>query len=113
MARPSHEYSESNAALGAAFDVLGKRWTARILYALGDGPLSFSGVGQNVDGISDSVLSTRLSELAHLALVDRSVDGGPPIAVTYRLTPAGSHLVPALAFVGEWAAANLPARPLS
>jgi DNA-binding HxlR family transcriptional regulator len=47
------------------------------------------------------------------ALVQRSVDVGPPVAVTYQVTEAGAALMPALDALTSWAEANLPARSCS
>ena len=55
-------------------------------------PASFSDIRRALGGISDSVLSERLTELAHAGLVLREVEAGPPVAVRYRLTPAGHEL---------------------
>jgi DNA-binding HxlR family transcriptional regulator len=54
------------------------------------------------------MLSERLTELAGAGLVERTVDAGPPITVTYRVTEAGQALVPALDALTVWARANLP-----
>lgn len=105
---PTHEASLCDVALTRVFDVLGKRWNGLILGALAGGPLSFSRLARGVGGISDSVLSERLSGLAALGLVERSVDTGPPVAVTYALTDAGRALLPALAQLKEWARDHLP-----
>ena len=43
-----------------------------------------------MNGISDSVLSERLTELTQAGLNQRTVDEGPPLAVTYALTIAGN-----------------------
>jgi DNA-binding HxlR family transcriptional regulator len=61
-----------------------------------------------VPGISDSVLSDRLSELAEANLVVRSVDPGPPVSVSYSLTDAGGALLPALEQISQWAEHYLP-----
>ena len=60
-------------------------------------------------GISDSVLSERLTELAKAGLVGRSVHEGPPVAVVYELTTAGHGLLPAMNELTSWARKNLPA----
>jgi DNA-binding HxlR family transcriptional regulator len=60
-------------------------------------------------GISDSVLSERLTEVARAGLVQRTVDEGPPLSVSYSLTNSGSVLLPALRGLTTWAAKNLPA----
>jgi DNA-binding HxlR family transcriptional regulator len=50
-----------------------------------------------------------LTELAAAGLVLRTVDPGPPVAVSYELTPAGEALIPALGELARWAAQHLPA----
>jgi DNA-binding HxlR family transcriptional regulator len=104
-----HESRACDAALARAFGFLGKRWNGVILGTLLTGPAGFSELRRAVHGISDSVLSERLAELGRAGLVQRSVDEGPPVAVDYRLTPAGEALLPALNELSTWAAGNLPA----
>jgi DNA-binding HxlR family transcriptional regulator len=94
--------------LARAFDFLGKRWNGVILGTLMDGPATFSELSRAVQGISDSVLSERLTELAVAGLVVRTVAGGRPVSVTYTLSPAGEALMPALHELTRWAACNLP-----
>lgn len=96
-----------DAALARAFSFLGKRWNGVILGVLTAGPRTFGQLRRAVAGISDSVLSDRLSELAGVGLVARAVDEGPPIAVTYSLTEAGAGLSPALHELASWAEENL------
>lgn len=105
----THEPRTCDAALRRAFGFLGKRWNGVIIGTLANGPAGFSELKRGVDGISDSVLSERLAELCAAGLVLRSVDEGPPIAVDYRLTPAGEALIPALRELTAWAKNNLPA----
>jgi DNA-binding HxlR family transcriptional regulator len=103
-----HEPRACDAALTRAFGFLGKRWNGVLLGALVQGPAGFAELRRAVAGISDSVLSERLSELAAAGLVQRTVDEGPPVAVTYQATPAGQALVPALDALSSWAETNLP-----
>ncbi|MDT3316179.1 helix-turn-helix domain-containing protein [Microbacterium sp. KSW4-11] len=105
-----HEARQCDAAVSHAFSVLGKRWNGMILDVLGQGELSFSGVRRAVAGISDAVLSDRLTELADAGLIARHVDAGPPVAVSYALTEAGCRLMPILSQLGEWADGNLQRR---
>jgi DNA-binding HxlR family transcriptional regulator len=60
-----------------------------------------------VEGISDSVLSDRLSALCDAKLVTRNVDEGPPISVAYELTDTGRALLPALEQISRWAEEHL------
>jgi len=106
MSEP-HDRRGCDAAVSHAFSVLGKRWNGMIIDALGGGELSFVGLRRTVGGISDAVLSDRLTELTEARLLERRVDAGPPVAVTYALTDAGERLVPILEQLGTWADANL------
>ncbi len=99
----------ASAALARAFRFLGKRWNAVVLGHLSGGPAGFRELSRAIDGISDSVLSARLADLAAGGLISRTVDEGPPVAVTYALTDLGSSLMPALGQIALWAEANLPA----
>jgi DNA-binding HxlR family transcriptional regulator len=92
-----------------AFDLLGKRWTGVVLGALSGGPTGFSALGRAVEGISDSMLSDRLSELGNAGLITRTVLEGPPLSVSYALTDAGRALLPALAQISRWAEEYLAA----
>jgi DNA-binding HxlR family transcriptional regulator len=96
------------AALASAFKFLGKRWNAVVLGALSTGPAGFRELARSIDGISDSMLSDRLSDLAATGLITRTVDEGPPIAVSYALTERGRALMPALEQIALWAKEHLP-----
>jgi DNA-binding HxlR family transcriptional regulator len=99
----------ADAALVRAFDLLGKRWTGVVLGTLSGGPAGFRALSRAVDGISDSVLSERLSAICDAGLATRTVSEGPPISVAYELTDAGQALLPALEQIGRWAEEHLPA----
>lgn len=96
-----------DAALSRAFGFLGKRWNGVLLGVLLDGPAGFAELKRAVGGISDSVLSARLTDLAVAGLVLREVDAGPPVSVAYRLSTSGEALLPALRELASWAAENL------
>ncbi len=95
-------------ALARAFAFLGKRWSGVVLGNLRYGPAGFSELSRAIGGISDSVLSDRLSDLTAAGLVSRTVDEGPPLSVAYALTPRGEALIPALAQISLWASEHLP-----
>ena len=100
--------SSCDEALVSAFQFLGKRWSGVILGTLIAGPLGFAELGRRVEGISDSVLAERLSDLQASGLVLRQVHVGPPVAVTYTLSIAGCALLPAMHELSLWATNNLP-----
>jgi DNA-binding HxlR family transcriptional regulator len=97
-------------ALARAFQFLGKRWNGVILATLENGTVGFAELGRRVEGISDSVLAERLSELQLAGLIRREVQAGPPVSVTYTLSPAGAALMPVMHQLSVWAAGNLSAR---
>jgi DNA-binding HxlR family transcriptional regulator len=95
-------------SLTRVFEVLGKRWTGLVLAALMNGPGHFAQLRRSVPGISERMLSDRLTELAGLGLVVRKVEEGPPLRVSYRLSEAGLALRPAMTERTRWAEAHLP-----
>jgi DNA-binding HxlR family transcriptional regulator len=94
-------------SLGRAFQFLGKRWTAVLLGHLSGGPAAFRQLSRAIGGVSASVLSDRLSDLAAGGLVTRTVEAGPPLSVTYALTDSGQALMPALEQIALWAQQHL------
>jgi DNA-binding HxlR family transcriptional regulator len=103
----SKECVHGDAALARAFVLLGKRWNALVLGILSVGPAGFRELSRAIGGISDSVLSDRLADLAGAGLIVRTVDEGPPISVSYALTDRGQALIPALEQIGLWATEHL------
>jgi len=87
-----------------AIELIGKRWTGAVIRALLAGPARFNHLLVGIPGISDRVLTERLRELEMEGMVDRLVDPGPPVRVSYRLTPRGRALSPVIAAVDAWAA---------
>jgi DNA-binding HxlR family transcriptional regulator len=100
--------SEPEDGITRVFQVLGKRWTGVVLAALMNGPGHFAQLRRAVGGISERMLSDRLTELASLGLVVRTVEEGPPLRVSYRLTDAGLALKPAMTELMRWADKHLP-----
>ena len=98
----------ADGSLMRAFDLLGKRWTGVVLGTLSGEPTGFRALARTVEGISDSMLSDRLSELGDAGLLTRTVSEGPPLSVSYALTDAGRALLPALEQISRWAEEYLP-----
>jgi DNA-binding HxlR family transcriptional regulator len=96
--------------LSQVFALLGKRWSGLILGVLTGGAAHFAELWRAIPGISERMLSDRLAELADSGLVVREVLEGPPLGVSYRLTPAGMALRPAMEELSRWAQ-TYPLRP--
>lgn len=81
-------------------DVIGRRWTLRILWELRDGPLSFRQLQRACDDLSPTTLNARLGDLRELDIVQVAADG-------YTFTAAGAELMPPLLAVSKWAQRHL------
>ncbi len=71
----------------ALLDLLGRRWTLRIIWELRDGPLTSRALRTACDDASPTVMQARLSELREAGLVELCAGDG------YRLTPLGRELM--------------------
>jgi DNA-binding HxlR family transcriptional regulator len=82
----------------ALLDLLGRRWTLRILWELRDGSApTFRELQARCSDISSSVLNDRLRELRDAGiLASEPADG-------YRLSSDGHDLLQALAPIDAWA----------
>lgn len=87
----------------AAIELIGKRWSGAIIWALSDGPMRFAELKRSIPGLSDRLLSQRLRELEDAGLMSREVDDGPQVKVIYSLTEMGEGLRPAVLALREWA----------
>ena len=86
----------------ALLDLLGRRWTLRVLWELRDEPLGFRALQAACDRMSPTVLTARLGELRTAGLI--TTEGG-----VNRLSPLGADLMTALdplrEYAEDWAAA--------
>jgi DNA-binding HxlR family transcriptional regulator len=80
----------------AALDLLGQRWSLRVLWELRDGPLGARELRRRCDDVSPSVLYARLAELRAAELVDQDADD------RYRLTRLGARLRTAIEPLDKW-----------
>jgi DNA-binding HxlR family transcriptional regulator len=80
----------------ALLDLLGRRWTLRIVWELRGEPLVFRELQARCGGVSPSVLNTRLAELRAALLVEAG-EGG------YTLTALGRELFALFMPVNRWA----------
>jgi DNA-binding HxlR family transcriptional regulator len=83
----------------ALLDLLGRRWTLRVIWELRDGALTARQLRAACDDASPTVLHARLTELREAGLIE--LHGG------YALTPLGREFVeaylPLHRFAERWA----------
>jgi len=91
--------SRTGRPIMALLDLLGRRWTLRVLWELREGAASFRELRERCEAMSPSVLNQRLSELREAGIVALRKEGG------YALTAQGKRLMTALAPLNRWAKA--------
>jgi DNA-binding HxlR family transcriptional regulator len=89
--------SRTGRPIMALLDLLGRRWTLRILWELRKEGLGFRVLQARCDAMSASVLSLRLRELREAGILE--TDG----AGVNRLTGDGAALLDALGPLDRWA----------
>ena len=85
-----------------AVEILGKRWTGLILKVLLDGPQRFNEIADQIQSVSDRMLSERLKELESEGVLERRVYPETPVRIEYRLTEKGQDLAPVIAAIADW-----------
>ena len=93
--------SRSGRPVMALLDLLGRRWTLRIVWELRDNrALTSRALRSACDEASPTVLNERLKELREAGFVDLGEAGG------YALTPLGkelaAHVMPLHGFAERW-----------
>lgn len=83
------------------FDVLGKRWTMRILWELKNERLSFRELRSRCDDVSPTVLNQRIKVLRDMDIVDEHKAG---YALTGWGIELGEHLIALDIWSERWAA---------
>jgi DNA-binding HxlR family transcriptional regulator len=92
-------------AVARAHEALGGRWTLLVVRELLCGGRRFNDIRRGIPRISRTMLSERLSELAHVGALSREDgDHGPE----YRLTESGRELAGLVAALGTWGQRWLP-----
>jgi DNA-binding HxlR family transcriptional regulator len=88
--------SRTGRPIMALIDLLGRRWTIRVIWELRDARLTFRAIQEACDGVSPTVLNDRLRELRESRLVDLTESQG------YGLTPLGRELLALFRPLVEW-----------
>ena len=81
----------------ALLDLLGRRWSLRVIWELRNGPHTFRELQERCGGVSASVLNERLAELRDAGVARRAPSGG------YELSDEGRVLLEAFEPLNVWA----------
>ncbi|MDB5985607.1 MAG: transcriptional regulator, HxlR family [Nevskia sp.] len=96
QARSGAAKAKSTPPVMELLELVGQRWTLRILWELRNGPLTFRALQEEGGGLSPTVLNRRLSQLKDTDLIELSLAG-------YKLTPLGLELGEKLLDLTRWA----------
>jgi DNA-binding HxlR family transcriptional regulator len=88
--------STTGRPLMAALDLLGRRWSLRLLWELQEGPLGARAILARCAGLSSSVLYRRIRELEAAGLVAKGADDA------YGLTAIGGEIGETIAPLNSW-----------
>lgn len=90
--------SQTGRPIMALLDLLGRRWTLRIIWELREEELSFLELQARCDAMSSSTLVQRLTELTEARIVEQE-----PTTNRYRLSSEGVELLNSLLPLNEFA----------
>ncbi|MEQ9643372.1 MAG: helix-turn-helix domain-containing protein [Alphaproteobacteria bacterium] len=95
--KPGHPVrgSTTGRPIMALLDLLGRRWTLRVIWELRDEALTFRALRSRCDDVSPTMLNRRLAELRDAGIV--AAEGG------YALTGPGLELLQAILPLQRWA----------
>ena len=91
-----------------AVDILCKRWTGMIVQVLLHDSRRFNEILDQLEVVSDRMLSERLKELEAEGIVVRRVLPDPPVRVEYSLTEKGRDLAPIIREMEQWSMQWIP-----
>ena len=97
------EYKKKMRSIQDSMDVLNGKWKISIISSICCyGKRRFSDILNDIEGISNRMLSKELKELETNQLVKRTVLDTQPITVQYELTEHGSTLRPIIHNLADW-----------
>ncbi|MDQ0268157.1 winged helix-turn-helix transcriptional regulator [Cytobacillus purgationiresistens] len=83
-------------------EFIGRRWMGMVIYSLLEGPKRYHEIVENIDGISDRLLTERLNELVSEGLVTKRYLESSLKKVEYELTPSGEGLKEVILSILDW-----------
>ena len=100
------ERARSARLIRDAVCLLSSKWAVDLLLALGDGTRRYHELLEDLEPISEKVLTQTLRGMERDGLVARRVHAEVPPRVEYALTPLGATLAPPLKALGSWSLAH-------
>ena len=100
------ERNRSARLIRDSISLLSSKWSVDLLLALGDGTRRYHELLEDLEPISEKVLTQTLRAMERDGLVARRVHAEVPPRVEYALTPLGATMAPPLKALGSWSLAH-------
>jgi DNA-binding HxlR family transcriptional regulator len=91
-------------ALASATEVVGDRWSLRVVARLLGGPRRFGELLAELEGLAPNILARRLAQLEADGVVVGEPYSTRPVRHAYRLTAAGAELAGPVRMLAGWGA---------
>lgn len=97
-----------NCPVSQTLELLGGKWTSRVIYELEKtDQLRFGQLKKNLDGITNTMLSSTLKTLEDKGIVERKQYNEVPLRVEYSLTEAGKAMLHIYYEIAKWGSTYL------
>lgn len=94
---------DEDSPVAEVIELTSRKWTRAIVeQLLAHGSLRYNELSNEINGISDKVLSETLESMEEHQLVNRTVVDDRPVKVEYSLTEAGAALEEVMRAVAAW-----------
>jgi DNA-binding HxlR family transcriptional regulator len=97
----------ANCPTRQVLDRLADKWTTMVIGVLSRGPMRFSAIPRQIEGISQKMLTQSLRELERDGLLTRTVYAEVPPRVEYELTALGETLIGLMRAITDWAGEHI------
>lgn len=104
---PEHTGETCN-SVRETLSFVGDKWSVLIVFTLDKGKMRFNELRNNIDGISQRMLTRSVRNLERNGILKRTVVGTVPPSVYYELTDLGRTFLHPVAALTTWARASYP-----
>ena len=99
---------QENCPVSKTLELLGGKWTSKVIYELEkSNQLRFGQLKKNLDGITNTMLSSTLKTLEERGIVERKQYNEVPLRVEYSLTAAGKAMLSIYYEMAKWGSTYL------
>jgi len=98
----------SNCPISSALDIVGDKWSLLIIRdMMFSGKKTYSDFSNSSEKIATNILSSRLSMLEELGIINKGKKEGNKKTNIYSLTQKGKELLPIILEIAQWSDNNL------